>query len=112
MRTQYCIAAACCARYPDSSCDVIVPKPCPQALRPLCDGCRATPAAGYIAAVLAAVVQWGGLMTNTAVHVVMYLYYFLRTQGINPWWKRYITRFQIVQFATRCAPVATPCIDM
>lgn len=42
-------------------------------------------------------------MTNTAVHVVMYLYYFLRTQGVEPWWKRYITMFQIVQFATRCA---------
>ena len=47
--------------------------------------------------------QWGGLLTNTAVHVVMYYYYFLTTQGISPWWKKYITSFQIVQFMSRCA---------
>jgi GNS1/SUR4 family len=51
--------------------------------------------------------QWGGLLTNTAVHVVMYFYYYLATQGQSPWWKRYITTFQIVQFGSRCASAAT-----
>lgn len=51
----------------------------------------------------AAVLQWGGLLTNTAVHVLMYYYYFLTTQGVSPWWKKHITTFQIVQFASRCA---------
>ena len=49
--------------------------------------------------------QWGGLLTNTAVHVVMYLYYYETTQGRFPWWKKYITSFQIVQFASRCVPI-------
>lgn len=47
--------------------------------------------------------QWGGLLTNTAVHVVMYNYYYQTTQGRSPWWKKYITTFQIVQFGSRCA---------
>lgn len=47
--------------------------------------------------------QWGGLLTNTGVHVVMYYYYYLTSQRLSPWWKKYITTFQIVQFASRCA---------
>ena len=48
--------------------------------------------------------QWGGLLTNTAVHVVMYWYYFETTLGNSPKWKKYITSFQIAQFSMRCAP--------
>ena len=44
--------------------------------------------------------QFGGLIFNTAVHVVMYLYFFLRVIGRPPWWKPLVTYFQIVQFAT------------
>lgn len=46
--------------------------------------------------------QFGGLLANTAVHVVMYFYYFLTTLKISPWWKKYITSLQIVQFVSRC----------
>jgi hypothetical protein len=37
---------------------------------------------------------------NSTVHVVMYSYYFLRTvaPGGNYWWKKYITKGQIMQF--------------
>jgi GNS1/SUR4 family len=46
--------------------------------------------------------HWAGLLINTAVHVVMYSYYFETVWGKSPWWKRCITSFQIIQFATRC----------
>jgi len=41
---------------------------------------------------------WWGVFTNTLVHVFMYYYYFVSTMGIQPWWKRYITTGQIIQF--------------
>ena len=44
--------------------------------------------------------QFGGLIFNTAVHVVMYLYFFLRVVHKPPWWKPFVTKFQIVQFMT------------
>lgn len=52
--------------------------------------------------------QFGGLLTNTAVHVVMYFYYFLTTLKISPWWKKYITSFQILQFVSRYVPAIPP----
>mmetsp|Transcript_16266 Transcript_16266/g.41701 ORF Transcript_16266/g.41701 Transcript_16266/m.41701 type:complete len:285 (-) Transcript_16266:71-925(-) len=42
--------------------------------------------------------QWTGQIVNAFVHVPMYLYYFLTTLGIQPWWKKYITQMQIYQF--------------
>lgn len=42
--------------------------------------------------------QFLGLLFNTSVHVVMYYYYFCRVLGVDVWWKRYVTQFQIVQF--------------
>ena len=41
-----------------------------------------------------------GMLFNTAVHVVMYIYFLLCTLGRPPAWKRLVTRFQIVQFVT------------
>ncbi|KAL2937470.1 Elongation of fatty acids protein 3-like [Bienertia sinuspersici] len=38
------------------------------------------------------------LVTNTAVHTVMYGYYFMCAVGIRPSWKRLVTDCQIVQF--------------
>ncbi|VVC28054.1 ELO family, conserved site,ELO family [Cinara cedri] len=43
-----------------------------------------------------------GTIVNSFVHVVMYSYYFLTVLGPNMqkylWWKKYLTRIQIVQF--------------
>jgi hypothetical protein len=45
--------------------------------------------------------QFGGLLFNTLVHIVMYWYYALQALGYKQiWWKRYITHLQIVQFLT------------
>lgn len=41
-----------------------------------------------------------GMAFNTAVHVVMYVYFLLCTLGSPPAWKRNVTRFQIAQFVT------------
>jgi len=41
-----------------------------------------------------------GLLFNTAVHVVMYFYFFLRSIGHPPAWKALVTQFQIIQFMT------------
>ncbi|KAL3909837.1 MAG: hypothetical protein SGPRY_009284 [Prymnesium sp.] len=43
--------------------------------------------------------QYIGLLFNTSVHVVMYYYYFLKAKGVDVWWKRFVTKFQIFQFA-------------
>ena len=44
--------------------------------------------------------QFGGLVFNTAVHVLMYYYYFRRVLGLPTPWKRFVTQFQIIQFGT------------
>lgn len=44
--------------------------------------------------------QWGGLLFNTFVHVVMYHYYAWRVLGLPTPWKRWITKLQILQFLT------------
>ncbi|OAY39881.1 putative elongation of fatty acids protein DDB_G0272012 [Manihot esculenta] len=40
----------------------------------------------------------GVLVTNAAVHVIMYFYYFLCALGIRPKWKKIVTDCQILQF--------------
>jgi len=51
--------------------------------------------------------QFGGLLFNTFTHVVMYYYYALQAWPVKEggkrrriWWKKYITKLQIVQFGT------------
>lgn len=39
-----------------------------------------------------------GLIFNVFVHVPMYYYFYLKSRNIDPWWKRYVTKLQIVQF--------------
>lgn len=52
--------------------------------------------------------QWGGLVFNTAVHVVMYYYYFRVVLKLETPWKRYVTKFQIIQFGfSLCCFVVT-----
>jgi len=39
-----------------------------------------------------------GMVFNTFVHVFMYYYYYASILGKNVWWKKYITKGQIIQF--------------
>eukprot|EP01133_Synstelium_polycarpum_P009124 gene9124-10700_t len=43
-------------------------------------------------------VQWADITANCFVHIIMYFYYYKTEIGENPWWKKYITRVQILQF--------------
>ena len=46
----------------------------------------------------AATMQFVGSLFNTLVHVLMYYYFYLKTQNIEPKWKSLLTSFQIIQF--------------
>ena len=43
---------------------------------------------------------WYGMTFNTFVHVLMYYYYFVATYGKRPWWRKYLTTLQLIQFFT------------
>jgi len=43
-------------------------------------------------------IQWVCMVFNSLVHSFMYYYYLVSSFGYQPWWKRYLTQFQIAQF--------------
>ncbi|KJE93158.1 fatty acid elongase [Capsaspora owczarzaki ATCC 30864] len=42
--------------------------------------------------------QWICIATNTLVHVFMYYFYMVQSAGFSVWWKRHLTKLQIIQF--------------
>eukprot|EP00300_Choanocystis_sp_HF-7_P027468 c32584_g1_i1.p1 GENE.c32584_g1_i1~~c32584_g1_i1.p1 ORF type:complete len:335 (+),score=71.48 c32584_g1_i1:55-1005(+) len=46
------------------------------------------------------------IVLNSFVHVLMYGYYFGATFGWQPWWKRYLTYFQMAQFMSNMVQAA------
>ena len=54
--------------------------------------------------------QTMGLMFNSLVHVIMYFYFALTVYVPPPWWKRYITTFQIIQFQSRSTIALSACV--
>jgi len=42
--------------------------------------------------------QWFAVTLNTGIHVVMYSYYIMAANGYQPWWKKYLTTIQMIQF--------------
>jgi len=42
--------------------------------------------------------QWLAITANACVHIPMYFYYAMSSIGYQPWWKKYMTEFQTVQF--------------
>jgi len=42
--------------------------------------------------------QWWAAILNTFVHTLMYYYFVVQSFGFRPWWKKYLTVMQMVQF--------------
>lgn len=47
-------------------------------------------------------IEWvaDGVIFNTFVHCIMYYYYYLAGIGKPPWWKKWVTSLQILQFVS------------
>lgn len=56
--------------------------------------------------------QFGGLIFNTFVHVIMYYYYSQKALGVRVSWKQWITRVQIIQFVWSFLCFAVTCSQL
>eukprot|EP01104_Vermistella_antarctica_P008502 TRINITY_DN212_c0_g4_i1.p1 TRINITY_DN212_c0_g4~~TRINITY_DN212_c0_g4_i1.p1 ORF type:complete len:318 (+),score=104.90 TRINITY_DN212_c0_g4_i1:140-955(+) len=52
----------------------------------------------YVCLYLGVSLQGFDTLANATVHTFMYYYYFLAVLGKTVWWKKYITKMQIIQF--------------
>lgn len=59
-----------------------------------------TPYLSWVGQITDFSLMWAACFINSYVHVPMYAYYAYKTvvPSFNPWWKRYITRVQLLQF--------------
>lgn len=49
--------------------------------------------------------HWIAIALNALVHVFMYYYFSIATMGVRPWWRKYLTAGQLVQFTTIFASI-------
>ena len=50
---------------------------------------------------------WIAVWLNCFVHTLMYYYYFVSNFGYSPWWKKYLTVMQMIQFWINILGLAT-----
>ncbi|KAJ7758296.1 GNS1/SUR4 family-domain-containing protein [Mycena metata] len=43
-------------------------------------------------------VSWVAITVNLLVHIILYYYYAITSDGYRPWWKKHLTGLQIMQF--------------
>ncbi|KAF0322458.1 fatty acid elongase [Colletotrichum asianum] len=56
-------------------------------------------------------ISWIPISLNLLVHVVMYWYYFQAARGVKVWWKKWITKLQIMQFVLDLGFIYFVCYD-
>jgi fatty acid elongase 3 len=48
---------------------------------------------------------WWCSFVNSCIHTLMYYYYTVTVLGVSPWWKKWLTSLQILQFISGCVMV-------